>query len=63
MYVNDSEATTTFLAVKTQIQLAKDEGRRFPVAAERLRKDFFSDNLLSERRAISGASDDEVVEG
>lgn len=48
--VSFGEALAAFLVVKTILQLAKDGGQRFSVAAERLWKDFFVVNLLSESR-------------
>lgn len=40
-------APATYLAVRTLIQLARDDGEPFPVAREVLLRDFYMDDLLS----------------
>ena len=40
-------ASATFLAVRTMIQLARDEGHHFPLANQVLLRDFYMDDLLS----------------
>lgn len=36
-----------YLAVKSLIQVAKDEGKDFPLAADRVKKEFYMDDLMS----------------
>ncbi|XP_063543228.1 uncharacterized protein LOC134751714 [Cydia strobilella] len=40
-------SSAPYLAVKTLIQLALDEGADFPLAASRIRQDFYMDDLMS----------------
>ncbi|XP_048002429.1 uncharacterized protein LOC125238968 [Leguminivora glycinivorella] len=40
-------SSAPYLAVKTLIQVALDEGADFPLAASRIRKDFYMDDLMS----------------
>lgn len=40
-------SSAPYLAVKSLIQVAKDEGQHFPLAAERVKHDFYMDDLMS----------------
>lgn len=48
-------ASATYLAVRTMIQLARDEGHLFPIAREVLLKDFYMDDLLSGGDSVENA--------
>ena len=45
--VTFSLAPAPYLAIRCLIQLADDEGRNHPIAAETLKKDMYVDNLLT----------------
>lgn len=50
-------ASATYLAVRTMIQLARDEGEHYPKGAEAVSNDFYMDDLLSGADSVEGAED------
>ncbi|CAD7076737.1 unnamed protein product [Hermetia illucens] len=44
--VNYGAASARFLAIRTMIQLAKDEDRRYPIAIKVLQRYFYVDHLM-----------------